>query len=188
MNGNSPGVFPLWLAGERSEGERSEHKQRILAEVEAAAAISGGVGALLRREGLYSSLLAYWRRERADGIREALLSTGRDVRLVPPPWLRRAPCQPAPFVRRNPQPSWPISTKNGFRIAPQPLCIATLLDEGRYHCSICTMYHFMKNRVNPANAVISSRIRLTRSRNCWRRLPISSGAGASVCRRKQHRR
>ena len=48
----------------------AEYKQRILAE--AAAAIPGSVGALLRREGLYSSLLAYWRRERADGIREAL--------------------------------------------------------------------------------------------------------------------
>ena len=50
----------------------AEYKQRILAEAEAAAAIRGGVGALLRREGLYSSLLAYWRRERANGILEAL--------------------------------------------------------------------------------------------------------------------
>ena len=50
----------------------AEYKQRILIEAEAAAVVSGGVGALLRREGLYSSLLAYWRRERADGIREAL--------------------------------------------------------------------------------------------------------------------
>lgn len=50
----------------------AEYKQRIMAEAEAAAARPGGVGALLRREGLYSSLLAYWRRERADGIREAL--------------------------------------------------------------------------------------------------------------------
>jgi transposase len=50
----------------------AEYKQRILAEVEAVAATPGGVGALLRREGLYSSLLSYWRRERADGIREAL--------------------------------------------------------------------------------------------------------------------
>src|SRR5229473_2217004 len=54
----------------------AEYKQRILAEAEAAA-IPGGVGALLRREGLYSSLLAYWRRERADGIREALTSRKR---------------------------------------------------------------------------------------------------------------
>jgi transposase-like protein len=50
----------------------AEYKQRILQEAEAVAATPGGVGALLRREGLYSSLLAYWRRERANGIREAL--------------------------------------------------------------------------------------------------------------------
>jgi transposase len=50
----------------------AEYKQRILEEAEAVAATRGGVGALLRREGLYSSLLATWRRERADGIREAL--------------------------------------------------------------------------------------------------------------------
>ena len=42
----------------------AEYKQRILQEAEAVAATPGGVGALLRREGLYSSLLAYWRRER----------------------------------------------------------------------------------------------------------------------------
>jgi transposase len=50
----------------------AEHKVRILREAEAAAAIRGGIGALLRREGLYSSLLVNWRRERAQGIREAL--------------------------------------------------------------------------------------------------------------------
>src|SRR3984893_8373482 len=50
----------------------AEYKQRILLEAEAAAATRGGLGALLRREGLYSSLLTYWRRERANGILEAL--------------------------------------------------------------------------------------------------------------------
>ena len=50
----------------------AEYKQRILEEAEAATATRGAVGALLRREGLYSSLLATWRRERASGIREAL--------------------------------------------------------------------------------------------------------------------
>lgn len=50
----------------------AEYKQRILQEAEAAAATPGGLGALLRREGLYSSLLAYWRRERAHGILDAL--------------------------------------------------------------------------------------------------------------------
>src|SRR5437762_14019783 len=45
---------------------------RSLLEAESAAATRGGLGALLRREGLYSSLLTYWRRERANGILEAL--------------------------------------------------------------------------------------------------------------------
>src|ERR1035437_3217607 len=50
----------------------AEYKQRILQEAQEATAAPGGVGALLRREGLYSSLLAYWRHERANGIIEAL--------------------------------------------------------------------------------------------------------------------
>src|SRR3989454_8169979 len=50
----------------------AEYKQRILLEAESAAATRGGLGALLRREGLYSSLLTYWRRERANGILAAL--------------------------------------------------------------------------------------------------------------------
>jgi transposase len=50
----------------------TEYKLRILQEAEAVADKRGGIGALLRREGLYSSLLATWRRERATGILEAL--------------------------------------------------------------------------------------------------------------------
>ena len=49
-----------------------EYKMRILAEAHAAKAAPGGVGALLRREGLYSSHLATWRREREVGMRQAL--------------------------------------------------------------------------------------------------------------------
>ena len=49
-----------------------EYKIRILEEADAAAAAPGGVGALLRREGLYSSHLVSWRRERKAGILEAL--------------------------------------------------------------------------------------------------------------------
>jgi hypothetical protein len=45
-----------------------KYKVRILREAESAAAIRGGIGALLHREGLYSSLLVYWRRERAQGF------------------------------------------------------------------------------------------------------------------------
>ncbi|MHB8542349.1 MAG: IS3 family transposase [Candidatus Acidiferrales bacterium] len=55
----------------------AEYKQRILEEAEAAVVTRGGIGALLRREGLYSSLLATWRRERANGIREALIPQKR---------------------------------------------------------------------------------------------------------------
>src|SRR5438270_152966 len=42
-----------------------------------AAAARGALGALLRREGLYFSLLTTWRRERASGIREALTARRR---------------------------------------------------------------------------------------------------------------
>jgi transposase-like protein len=39
------------------------YKKKILAEVEAAAG-SGGIGEILRREGIYSSTLTSWRKER----------------------------------------------------------------------------------------------------------------------------
>lgn len=42
----------------------AEYKLAILAEADAAAAHPGSIGALLRREGLYSSHLVTWRRER----------------------------------------------------------------------------------------------------------------------------
>jgi transposase len=47
------------------------YKQRILAEVEAAAD-TGTVGRILRREGLYSSHLASWRKTRDQSQRAAL--------------------------------------------------------------------------------------------------------------------
>jgi len=50
----------------------AEYKQRILQEADRAAATPGGVGALLRRQGLYSSHLVTWRRERSQRIQEAL--------------------------------------------------------------------------------------------------------------------
>jgi len=58
----------------------AEYKQRILLAAESAAATRGGLGALLRREGLYSSLLTYWRRERAQGVLEALTPQKRGPR------------------------------------------------------------------------------------------------------------
>lgn len=49
-----------------------EYKQRVLAEADKAKETPGGIGALLRREGLYSSHLVTWRSERAAGILNAL--------------------------------------------------------------------------------------------------------------------
>jgi len=44
----------------------AEHKLRILREADGCTK-PGGIGALLRREGLYSSHLVTWRRQRRDG-------------------------------------------------------------------------------------------------------------------------
>src|ERR1039457_525840 len=87
----SPRVFVLPGAGRgeggRSEDERSaraggdpevvakaqrrqftaEYKKRILAAADAAAE-PGAIGALLRREGLYSSHLTHWRQQRDPGL------------------------------------------------------------------------------------------------------------------------
>jgi transposase-like protein len=58
----------------------AEYKQRILQEADSAVATPGGVGALLRREGLYSSHLVNWRRERRAGVLEALKPRRRGPR------------------------------------------------------------------------------------------------------------
>jgi transposase len=50
----------------------AEYKLRILAEADAAASQPGASGALQRREGLYSSHLVTWRRERQAGILKGL--------------------------------------------------------------------------------------------------------------------
>lgn len=49
----------------------AQYKLRILAEAEACTE-SGEIGALLRREGLYSSHLTTWRRQKAQGQLQAL--------------------------------------------------------------------------------------------------------------------
>jgi transposase len=50
-------------------------KVRILAEIDRAG--PGGCGAILRREGLYSSALTVWRRQREAGAYEALKAVKR---------------------------------------------------------------------------------------------------------------
>ena len=50
----------------------AEYKLRVLREVDACERRPGEIGALLRREGLYWSLLTEWRRARETGALQAL--------------------------------------------------------------------------------------------------------------------
>lgn len=76
--GRRPTVVPGPAAASPELSERPrrrtftvQDKLRILAKTDRAAG-RGGVGAILRREGLYSSVLSDWRRQRETGALEAL--------------------------------------------------------------------------------------------------------------------
>jgi transposase-like protein len=60
----------------------AEYKLRILREVEACKG-SGEVGALLRREGLYSSLVSKWREQRERGSLTGLSGQKRGPKVDP---------------------------------------------------------------------------------------------------------
>jgi transposase len=60
----------------------AEYKRRILKEADACTT-PGSVGALLRREGLYSSLLVEWRRARRRGELAALTPKTRGRKPTP---------------------------------------------------------------------------------------------------------
>src|ERR1035441_4356274 len=57
---------PEVIASAKRRSFTAEYKQRILAEADKAKEESGGIGALLRRGGLYSSHLTTWRHERSE--------------------------------------------------------------------------------------------------------------------------
>jgi transposase-like protein len=59
----------------------AEYKRRILMEADACSA--GEVGQLVRREGLYSSYLTSWRRQREQGELESLTSKRRGRKAKP---------------------------------------------------------------------------------------------------------
>jgi len=67
-----PRPDPEVVAAAKRRAFTAEYKQRILAEADAAATQPGAIGALLRREVLYSSHLVTWRRERQAGILKGL--------------------------------------------------------------------------------------------------------------------
>jgi transposase len=60
----------------------AEYKLRILAEADAATQ-PGAIGALLRQEGLYSSLLDKWRNQRRQGSLQALAPQKRGPKVDP---------------------------------------------------------------------------------------------------------
>ena len=72
-------VVPDPEVGERAARRRftAEYKLRILKEAEGCHAQGGEIGALLRREGLYSSHLVTWRRQREEGSLDALQAKKR---------------------------------------------------------------------------------------------------------------
>jgi transposase-like protein len=62
----------------------AKDKLRILGEVDRAAGVPGGIGAIMRREGLYSSALTDWRRQRDAGAFEALSPVRRGPKIAAP--------------------------------------------------------------------------------------------------------
>ena len=70
------------VAKARRRAFTAEYKRRVLKEADACAT-PGAVGALLRREGLYSSHLVVWRRARARGELAALTSKKRGRKSTP---------------------------------------------------------------------------------------------------------
>jgi transposase len=66
-----PHPNPEVVAQAKRRSFTAKYKQRILVEADQAKKL-GEVGTLLRREGLYSSHLATWRKEREAGVRQAL--------------------------------------------------------------------------------------------------------------------
>src|ERR1035438_2443877 len=81
--GRGPTVVPAAAAAAPELTDRprrrtfsAQTKLRVLAEIDGAADV-GGIGAILRREGLYSSSLTDWRRQRDSGALGALTPAKR---------------------------------------------------------------------------------------------------------------
>ena len=73
-----PQVVPKAVKAKRRKFRASD-KRRILAAVDQASE-PGEVGRILRREGIYHSLLSKWRRQRAEGIDLGLSEKARGVK------------------------------------------------------------------------------------------------------------
>ena len=62
----------------------AKDKLRILGEIDRAAGTPGGISAIIRREGLYSSALTDWRRQRDAGAYHGLSPVKRGPKLAEP--------------------------------------------------------------------------------------------------------
>src|SRR3954467_10193752 len=86
--GRRPTVVPAPAAAnpelsDRPKRRTAGEKLRILEETDRAAG-TGDIGAILRREGLYSTTLTDWRRQRAAGTLGALTPARRGPKVTPP--------------------------------------------------------------------------------------------------------
>jgi transposase-like protein len=71
---------PNPAARPRRRSFSAEYKQRVLAEYDAMPLGSEGRGALLRREGLYTSHIAEWRKAREAGAHQGLAPKAKSKR------------------------------------------------------------------------------------------------------------
>jgi len=76
------------IARPRRRSFTAEYKRSILDQADAAQD-SGAIGALLRREGLYSSHLTTWRRQRKQGEIDALTPQKRGPKVVVSPLVQQ---------------------------------------------------------------------------------------------------
>lgn len=81
-NGTLKLVDPQVTAKATRRRFKAEYKRRILREADALAE-TGGIGEMLRREGLYTSHLSSWRRERERGELEGLAAKKRGRKARP---------------------------------------------------------------------------------------------------------
>ena len=81
----------------------AKDKLRILGEVDRAADVPGGIGAIMRREGLYSSALTDWRRQRDAGAYEALSPVKRGPKPADLSCEALAKREPNPLAAENAQ-------------------------------------------------------------------------------------
>ena len=75
------------IARPRRRRFTAEYKRSILNQADAAQGV-GAMGALLRREGLYSSHLTTWKRQRKQGLIDALTPKKRGPKVVVSPLVK----------------------------------------------------------------------------------------------------